>query len=123
MPETWTITPTAENQRAFDSLLSSIGESVCQVHPYEQRGAARGTFDIIVEGKTDDERAHIRQKLERLGLRCMSDQERTMLAQEILLPRQTPSLPESSFKPAPSDVPLDDDAIQRLEGEGGIVRE
>lgn len=106
MPEIWTLTPTVENKRDFDSLLSSIGESTCNVRPHERRGEMRGAFDIVVEGKTDDEREDIRWKLKRLGLRCITDQERQVLAQGILLPRQAPPLPESSSESAPSDAPL-----------------
>ncbi len=100
MPETWTLTPTAENLREFDSCLSSIGGSTCSVRPHERRGEMRGVFDIVVEGKTDDEREDIRWKLQRLGLRCITNEERQILAQEILLPRQKPSL-----EPAPTDAP------------------
>lgn len=116
MPETWTVTPTADNPRSFESLLSSIGESTCSINPHERRGEMQGILDIIVAGKTDDERADIRWNLERLGLRRITDQERQVLAQGILLPREAPSLPESLST-------LDTEALQRLEGEGGIVRD
>lgn len=131
MPETWTITPTPENTRAFDRLLSSIGEHICKVCPYERRGNTRGTFDIIVEGKTDEECADIRRKMERLGLRCLNEQERQGLDQAILLPRQQPSSPPLVEQPPPPPTSLpkedadtfDEDAMRRLEGEGGITRE
>lgn len=107
MQETWTVTPVPENKRSFDGLLSSIGESICKVRPYEQRGDLRGTFDIIVEGKTDEERADIRRKLEHLGLRCTSEQERQVLDQEILLPRQqaAPLSPDNDTTSAPPELP------------------
>lgn len=123
MPEIWTLTPTAENPKEFYDLLLSVGGNICDVRPHERRGEMNGVFAIIVEGKTDDERADIRWKLKRLGLRCITDQERQVLAQGILLPRETTLLPESSA-PLPSLADsLDTDALQRLEGEGGIVQE
>lgn len=129
MQETWTVTPTPENKRPFDGLLSSIGENICAVRPYERRGDVRGTFAIIVEGKTEEERTEIRRKLEHLGLRCMSEEERQILAQEILLPRQQPSPSPEQSSPLPAPSPkedadaFDEEAMRRLEGEGGIPKE
>ncbi|MBI2636349.1 hypothetical protein HYW84_03430 [Candidatus Peregrinibacteria bacterium] len=99
MPETWTLTPTASNKRELYDLMFMLRGSTCRVSPYEHRGGVRGVFDLIIDGLTDRERQEMLERMERVGLRRITEEERYAIAAEVLLPRQQPETYEQSETP------------------------
>ena len=96
-PETWTITITDRTStKDLESLASRLGGTISYFNPYEKRGALSGRLDLVVEEKTAEERAFLLQRLEHLGLRRVTEEERALLQKGILLPRQEEFFPPPS---------------------------
>jgi hypothetical protein len=102
MPETWTLTPTASSKRDLYDLMSMLQGSTRCVHPYERRGGVRGVFDLIVDQFTDRERQEMLERMERVGLRRITEEERYAIAAEVLLPGQQPKAPNPTDNPPPA---------------------
>ncbi|MBI1934199.1 hypothetical protein HYS30_00880 [Candidatus Peregrinibacteria bacterium] len=102
MPETWTLTPTASSKRELYDLMFMLRGSTCRVSPYEHRGGVRGVFDLIIDGLTDRERQEILERMKRVGLRRITEEERHAIAAEILLPGQQPEAPNPTDNPPPA---------------------
>lgn len=103
MPETWTITPDGSNEKELYDLMSAVRGSTCRVRPGERRGGVRGVFDLIVEELTEQQRQEMMERMTRVGLRRITEEERRAIEAELLLPRQVPS--EPSAPPPPSAPP------------------
>lgn len=91
MPETWTLTPVASSKKELYDLMSAMRGSTCRVRPGEWRGGVRGVFDLIVEELTEQQRQEMLERMARVGLRRITDEERRAIEAELLLPRQEPS--------------------------------
>lgn len=102
MPETWTITPTASNKREFYDLVFILRGSTSHVRPHECRSGLHGVFDLIIDGLTDLERQEMLERMERVGLRRITEEERHAIAAEILLPGQQLSSPNPTDNPPPA---------------------
>lgn len=93
MPETWTLTAVASSKKELYDLMSAMRGSTCNVRPGERRGGVRGVFDLIVEELTEQQRQEMMERMTRVGLRRITDEERRAIEAELLLPRQVPSDP------------------------------
>ena len=91
----------ASNDKELYSLMSAIRGSTCRVSPYEHRGGVRGVFDLLIEGLTDMERQEIIERIKRVGLRRITEEERRAIEAELLLPGQVPSASPVSLSPVP----------------------
>src|SRR3989338_5406189 len=101
MPETWTLTPMASNDKELYSLMSAIRGSTCRVSPYEHRGGVRGVFGLLIQGVTGKERPEVNERIKRVGLRRITEEERRAIEAELLLPGQVPSVSPASLSPVP----------------------
>lgn len=102
MPETWTLTPVASSKKELYDLMSAMRGSTCRVHPGERRGGVRGVFDLIIEELTEQQRQEMLERMVRVGLRRITDEERRAIEAELLLPGQTPTEPSA---PPPLSAP------------------
>lgn len=106
MPETWTLTPIASNEKELEALMYGLGGSTCRIRPHERRAGLRGVFDLLIEERTNRERQEIVERMERVGLRRITEEEQRIISAEILLPGlQIPPLLPHSDPATPPTAP------------------
>lgn len=101
MPETWTLTPDGSNEKELYVLMSAMHGSTCCVRPGERRGGVRGVFDLIVDELTEQQRQEMTERMVRVGLRRITEEERRAIEAELLLPGQVPSDSPAPLSPVP----------------------
>lgn len=106
MVETWTLTPIPSNAKELEALMYGLGGSTCRIRPHERRLGLRGVFDLLIEELSNRERQEILERMERVGLRRITEEEQRVIAAEILLPGlQTPPLLPHSDPETPPPAP------------------